>query len=135
MTIQSPGAAASTASWMDWNRPRLPFQMPTVHTLGLGPFPAKATWAVAFPSRAAVVAVADAAVATLLRPKPSRIADATAAIRCNDPRARPVDLDVSTALTHPRSAAASMPRHVALCAHYAPNIIRFHPGPTKERQP
>ena len=42
-----------------------------------------------------------------------------------------MDVDVSTALTHPRSAAASMPRRLALWAHYAPGIIRFHPGPSK----
>src|SRR5260370_9844699 len=68
MTIQSPGAAASTAAWMDRNWPRLPCQVPTVHTLGFGP------------------PRADAAVATPLRPNPSKTAAVTAATtRSPDP--------------------------------------------------
>src|SRR5258708_39892241 len=68
MPIQSAGAGASTAAWMDRNWPRLPCQVPTVHTLGFGP------------------PRAGAAVATPLGPNPSKTAAVTAATtRSPDP--------------------------------------------------
>jgi hypothetical protein len=45
-----------------------------------------------------------------------------------------VDLDVSTAFTHPGRPRPQCHDVLALCAHYAPDIIRFHPGPSKRRE-
>src|SRR5260370_10630326 len=100
MTIQSPGAAASTAAWMDRNWPRLPCQVPTVHTLGFGP------------------PRAGAAVATPLRPNPSKTAAVTAATtQSPDPemmrRTRAEDFAVPKAI-HPLPNPATDPRPTKL---------------------
>src|SRR5258708_13310967 len=102
MPIQSAGAGASTAAWMDRNWPRLPCQVPTVHTLGFGP------------------PRAGAAVATPLRPNPSKTAAVTAATtRSPDPEMIPrtpaEDFAVRKAIPPlPNPATAQPPANLAL---------------------
>src|SRR5260221_14032159 len=117
MTIQSPGDAASTAAWIDPNWPRLPCQVPTVHTLGLGPL--------------------RAGPAAALRPSPSTTAAvAAAATRSPDPemmrQARAEDFVVRKAI-HP--LASPPPPNAATRWHYPPEIPRFQPIPAQACSP
>src|SRR6516164_1725907 len=111
MTIQSPGDAASTAAWMDWNRPCFPCQLPTVHTLGFGPF------------------LAGAAAAAPLRPDPTRTATIAAAIirrhdRATVRRARAEDFAVGKAI-HPHLPVRPRPNTTARW-HYPLKMPRCH---------
>src|SRR6266581_5847119 len=98
MTIQSPGAAVSTACWMDRNWPCLPCQLPTVHTLGLEPCPLVACAAVAAPLRPNVSRAATVPGTAIRRHEPEKVRQTRAE-------------DVGNAV-HPlaRPAAAPMPR-------------------------
>src|SRR6266571_2099628 len=98
MTIQSPGAAVSTACWMDRNWPCLPCQLPTVHTLGLEPCPLVACAAVAAPLRPNVSRAATVPGTAIRRHEPEKVRQTRAE-------------DVGNAV-HPLAspAAAPMPR-------------------------
>jgi len=112
MTIQSPGDAASTAAWMERNWPRLPCQVPTVHTLGRG------------------LPRAGAAAAAPPKPDPSKTAAvAAAATRSHNPemarRARAGDVAVRKAI-HPLANPATAERRdtLALSAWNLPISMR-----------
>src|SRR6516164_1396858 len=110
MTIQSPGDAASTAAWMDWNRPCLPCQLPTVHTLGFGPF------------------LAGAAAATPLKPAPSRTATmAAATIRSHDRatvrRTPAEDFAVRKTIPPCQSGRGRTPRHAGIIRSGCPDVM------------